>query len=168
MPIFRISGLSFYKETGSLVAGSSGSDLMKTSESLESQWRLYRGSALQSKFPYFNIGPEDLGIFELPTAGYISPRKFVLAQQICAAKQGCDVIRDTARQVTRINKAGELLMQIVCISGNIYLSKKVLLATGAFTTFRDLLGFDVRPEVTLQPDTVAKVEIGQDDVNRLR
>ncbi len=88
-------------------------------------------------------------VFEKAPSGYLNPRQMVLAQTTCAELQGTAVI---AQQVSRI-ELEQSLAKISLTNGELIYSKKVLLATGAFTNFFDLLP----RQLALKPETITTV-----------
>ena len=123
---------------------------------------------LKSTFPYLNLPSSDIGVFEDQDAGYINPRKLVEAQKLIASRQGCTYVDDVVNQVTRvIHSDGTYAMNVVTEKGKNISCNRVLLATGAFSTFRDLLP-DIEPEQELCPLTVALVEVNGPDAEKLK
>ena len=123
---------------------------------------------LESLFPYLDFAPKDIGVFENTNAGHINPRKLVEAQKLIASKHGCAYIDDVVNSVRRIVQSdGSCVMEVVTGHGRNFKCGRVLLATGSFTTFRNLLpGFE--PEQTLCPLTVGLVEVSQKDAEKMR
>ncbi|WAQ99396.1 hypothetical protein MAR_023769 [Mya arenaria] len=125
------------------------------------------GRELAAKFPYLRLSANDAGVYEERNAGYISPRRLVSAQQAAAKKQGCRIIHDVVEKVSRVVKNGEYVMRVETNGGTVVESRKVLLAAGAYTDFRQLLpGF--RLNQLLCPLTVALAEISEQDAAILR
>lgn len=108
---------------------------------------------LESKFPYLNFADSDEGIFEKRHAGYINPRKMVMAQIVVASNQGCDVIRDIVLNIENFEMGYKLLSE----RGKIIWTKKVLLATNAFTGLHKLLKNPVSYQSMPQTVTLASV-----------
>lgn len=123
---------------------------------------------MKKQFPFFDFNANDAGIYERKSSGFISPRNMIKAQLKLAQLNGCNVIIDVVSDITRIlSEDKENIMEIKTDSGKKIMSKKVLIATGAFTSFRNLLGKDIHPDVNLFGANVAKVEINENDARNL-
>ncbi|XP_045215480.2 uncharacterized protein LOC123565756 [Mercenaria mercenaria] len=164
------SGINFYHEVGNLMIG--GEDyLKKTNEvALRNGIRMQNldNELLNQRFPYLRFRDDTIGSIEMKKAGYINPRRIVEAQKAMAAKQGCTIFDDVVNDVSRIVQSdGSYAMLVKTEGGRSILSKKVLLATGAFTTFRNLLpGF--QPDQILSPLVVSLLEVEKTNVKTLR
>ena len=125
---------------------------------------------MSSMFPYLNINiSEDAGL-ETVDAGYLNPRRLIEAQQTIAKRSGCEIIDDTVSSVRRVIASdNSYCMQVLTEGSRQILCRKVLLATGAFTTFRDLLpasaGF---PDQELTPTSVSLLRVSEADAEQLR
>lgn len=165
------SGIDFFTEVGSLVVGTQGSLYMSNVESVVKEHKLKAKrltfSEMKRKFPYLNIAENDCGFLETLDAGYISPRKLVKAQITVALKNECCYIPEVASNVRRVVKNGEYTMVVKTESTTI-IAKKVLIATGAFTSFRNILPDGIQLDLSLCPIAVAKVEISASDYENLR
>ncbi|XP_052796004.1 N-methyl-L-tryptophan oxidase-like [Mya arenaria] len=165
------SGISFYNEVGTLMAARSNGEYMSKVQTVLKEQRIpvvnLDGRELAAKFPYLRLSANDAGVYEERNAGYISPRRLVSAQQAAAKKQGCRIIHDVVEKVSRVVKNGEYVMRVETNGGTVVESRKVLLAAGAYTDFRQLLpGF--RLNQLLCPLTVALAEISEQDAAILR
>ncbi|CAC5388001.1 unnamed protein product [Mytilus coruscus] len=165
------SGIPFYDEAGFIICGSFGKEFMRTNkECAKSQGintKLWSSKELKEHFPYLNFSESDEAIYENDNSGYISPRRLIEAQITIAKRQGCHVIEAVANEVERCVIDGEYLMCVSTESGQKIYAKKVLLATGAFTSFRKLLPKYVNIDVSLRPITVARIEISLDDYKKI-
>lgn len=124
--------------------------------------------SLDHRFPFLDMRKDNHGILETENAGYINPRKMVDAQKTMAARQGCTIIDDVVCRVTRIVQSdGSYVMLVETEGERAIRSKKVLLATGAFTNFRDLLA-GTSPHQIITPLIVALVEVDKTDLQKLR
>ena len=130
--------------------------------------RTLSAEQLSSSYPYLDFSSNDVGVYESKNAGYINPRRLVQAQKLIASKYGCTYIDDVVNNVTRTNQSdGSYIMEVVTGHGRKLKCSKVLLATGSFTTFRNLLpGFE--PDQTLCPLTVGLVEVSPKDAEKMR
>ncbi|XP_069102650.1 monomeric sarcosine oxidase-like [Argopecten irradians] len=165
------SGVTFYSETGCLMSGPPGGQFMtNTQETVTSQniqHDYLTPELLRKRFPYLNLRDTDEAIFETKNAGYISPRGMIDAQKRVARDNGCDVINDVVCEISRNHDSGVRLMSVLTESGQKVEARRVLIATGSFTTFRKLLPPGREPDVTFCPLAVAKVEVSSEDVKRL-
>lgn len=125
-------------------------------------------TAMREKFPFVNLPEDDIVYFEEKNAGYISPRKMINAQLSIASRNGCDVIRDIVKTLNKTVTDTGTVMKLITDRGTTYTAKRVLLATGAFTALRQLLGPDMQPDVRLMPLSVAKVEVSEEDAAYIR
>ena len=103
-----------------------------------------------------NFSDHSCGILTERDAGYINPRDMVDALQSCAEKSGCDIIDDVVKRIIPSREVDGYNV-LITDSGRLFYSRKVLLATGAFTHCRRLLPPDVQPDVTLQAEAIAMV-----------
>lgn len=155
------SGIKFYHEVGNLMIG--GRSYLNKTDEVASRNAIPTQKLdiklLKQRFPYLRLTEDTNGRMETKKAGYVNPRRMVKAQKTMAAKQGCTIIDDVVNHVTRIVQSdGSYVMLIKTEKGLSIWSKKVLLATGAFTTFRDVLP-DVRPEHIISPLLVSLLEV---------
>ena len=168
-----IPGVRFYEDIGCLMAGNNAGNFMKlvteTGKTQRVPFTSLSSGGLKSKFPFLNFDSADRAEYEFEKAGYISPRRLVAAQLKVAQQNGCDFIPEVVSKVTRgVNTDNSYCMKVVTENGKTVMAKKVLLATGAFTTFRDLFGENIQPDVELAPLTVAKVEISKAEADRIK
>lgn len=122
----------------------------------------------RDKFPYLNVSKSDEAVLECNNAGYISPRRLIQAQLKQAKNEGCHVINEIVNDVIRIEKDGEYCMRITTDTQKLIFARKVLLTTGAFTGFRNLLPSGLQLNTILHPLTVAKVEISEESFKKIR
>ncbi|CAB9525527.1 FAD dependent oxidoreductase [Seminavis robusta] len=136
---------SFYQECGHLAVSNTGSmviqnrldnlERMKLTESSSIEL-LCDNQQLTERFPYLHFPDGCEGILEPKNAGYISARGLVDAQCQRAQELGVDLIN---RVVERIRPKDEHF-ELRCSNGDVTIhAKKVLVATGAFTNYRDLV-----------------------------
>ncbi|XP_063432965.1 uncharacterized protein LOC134715037 [Mytilus trossulus] len=165
------TGIPFYDEIGCLMIGEKDSkflnqvtDVVKT-QKMDATY--LTNAALKEKFPFLHVSLSDDAVYEFKDAGNISPRSLIRAQITKATAQGCTLVTEVVNRVRRIERNGEYIMCISTDASHI-LAKKVLLATGAFTAFRELLPDELQLYVNLCPLTVAKVELSESDLGRIR
>ena len=124
---------------------------------------------IAGSFPFFSLPVGYKGLFESKRSGYVNPRKLVQAEQAAARQHGCDVIESCVQQVfDSFHPDGTTLKFVQLENGDVIRSRKVLIATGAFTTLRDLLPAGLEPDVTLNGETIAKICISDADAEKLR
>ncbi|XP_060073896.1 uncharacterized protein LOC132553653 [Ylistrum balloti] len=167
----EVRGVAFYMETGCLMAGKAqGHFMSQTRDTVSSQsikHEYLNPEMLKKRFPYLNLSRTDAAIYEQTRSGYINPRAMINAQKRVAMNFQCDVIDDVVCKITKEQMNGTIFMSVLTEGGRKIVSRRVLLATGSFTTFRDLLWTETEPDVTLCPLTVAKVEVNENDVKHL-
>ncbi len=100
---------------------------------------------LKGKWPDLAITETQEGVYTNKKSGHISPRNLVAAQKEAACLAGCDIIDDIVKKLTPIGSGGYQIQAER--SAKMYRSRKVLLATGAFTEFRSLLPHDMIPDL---------------------
>ncbi|XP_069101909.1 peroxisomal sarcosine oxidase-like isoform X2 [Argopecten irradians] len=166
------SGLNFYSETGCMMAGPpAGQFMTKTQETVTSQniqHDYLTPKLLRQRFPYMNLPDTDGAIYETKNAGYINPRVLIAAQEQIARDNGCVVINDVVYEITQQDDNGASLMSVLTEGGQKIEARRVLIATGSFTNFRNLLPPGQEPDLMLVPLAVAKVEVSVEDAKRLR
>lgn len=119
-------------------------------------------------FPFLNFSKNDEAIYEEKSSGYISPRRLIEAHKYLAKQNGCDIIDEVVRDVKRLVVKGKYVMRVTTDCGRQIYADKVLLSTGAFTAFKDLLPSLLKVDVSLFPITVARVEISTADYEKIR
>lgn len=82
-----------------------GTDYLRDHEKIAQQLnikvqKLSRDEA-RGLFPYIDYKDSDVAWFEAEEAGFVNPRKLVLAEQTLAQKRGCTIIDDV---VTRLRE----------------------------------------------------------------
>ncbi|XP_078668177.1 monomeric sarcosine oxidase-like isoform X1 [Branchiostoma floridae x Branchiostoma belcheri] len=171
----RKTGIKFFHDVGFLVVGTAESDyvrdVLKNSRSDDVTLRTLSRAQIREMFPYLDIGEGMVGLLDSRNCGHVSPRRLVSALQTAAHLQGCDVVDDVVSSIEApagwARRAGANLA-VRTETGAVIHARRVLLATGAFTTFRRLLPPGLRPDVRLTAQTVALVEISESDADRLQ
>lgn len=172
----RKTGIEFAVDVGCLSVGDRGGNYITTVKHVVQKDRInahvLSGAEVRSQFPFLSIPNSDEAVFESHFAGYICPRRLVKAQIAIAKKNGCQHIQEVVRSVTRVvvntNTDAESVMEVTTDSGRRILARKVLVATGAFTAFRNLLGVEVLPDTKLFPLAVTKLEISEEDAQKIK
>jgi sarcosine oxidase len=163
------SGISFYHEVGHLTVGpvAQGPDdytarVRAVGDALGVAYETYPEAALKEQFPYLAFAPGSVGMSQADTGGHVSPRAQVRAQAMVAHQQGADIISATVQKVHPVNDHVEVHTD----AGNIYRAARVLVATGGFTNTKQLL--PRRLQLDVYARTIVLMELGPDDVSRLR
>ena len=90
----------------------------------------------------------------------------VAVQQLLARKYGCHVVNDIVSRIGDVKTEG--IKKIITDSNQVFYCKKLLIATGSFTVFRNILPPQWQPNLTLKTQSVVLAEIDQNDVSKLR
>ncbi|XP_038069465.1 uncharacterized protein LOC119738630 [Patiria miniata] len=162
----ELSGVKFYKEVGFIFFG--GVDAFyDTLDSFSEGVSLETAASVRSRYPYIDTGKDGpTAILSKRSAGYLDARKYVQAQLLVARRQGCDVMNDVVVHVAQVNQSGSMLVETD--SGRHITARKVLLCTGAFTPFMDLLPADRKLDVTVTSDVTVRFELDEECVRRLQ
>lgn len=157
------SGVRFFTEAGSAIAGPAGGEMMENvarvakEAAISAEW--LDADVFATRFPYLRLRPGDLVAYEARGAGHISPRRLVTAQGVCATKRGAQILPE---EVIGIEDRGDHAL-VRCKDQQLQVDH-VLVATGAFC--RDLLG-DAVADVTPYKRTVAFFRLGRAEQARL-
>lgn len=166
-----VSGINFFNEVGCLITESGTnskyiSSVKDATEKFKVKTESLSRQAIQERYSYLKLPHNAHGILEASNAGVINPRKLVEAEQVLARKQGCTIIDDVVRKVERVVQSdGMYVMKVETENGKTIYGKSVLLCTGAFIRFRDLLPPNVIVEHKISPLTVALVEVNVEDAD---
>lgn len=156
------SGVRFFTETGSLIAGPEGSapvaglDACRRDEGIESD--VLRDTALAGAFPFFRFAPGMVGFHEPDGAGHVSPRALVLAQNSAAEKRGVRILRAEASGIEETGQG----VRIATGEGELH-ADRVLVAAGGFTN-RLLSG---ALPLTVMARTVIMLRVAEAEARRL-
>ena len=119
---------------------------------------------LQKMFPYFDNPSETVkGSFVKEKSGYISIRNLVSATQSVAAASGITRIQKVATSISKNPTDGSF--EITLEDGEIKQCRKVILSTGSFVNFKELLPRKL--DIKLCSHVVMKFELSEDDVKKL-
>ena len=159
-------GIRFYEEIGMLWIAQNENDKMsslrKNALSQGVPVKELSNKDLNERYPYLRVADDDTGVLQEQNAGYINPRKLVEAQKVISRNQGCKVFEDTVISIERVvQRDGSYIMSLTTEAGNQIMSKAVLLATGAFTNFRNLIPSGEKPDQRLIGITIALVEMDE-------
>ncbi len=162
------SGLRFYEEKGALItcpSRDSGSDYVANAERVAAELGLEvqagDNEMLTRQFPFFQFDEGTEGVFEPRNAGYISPRKFVAAQNLLAEKAGAEIIRKVAVSVREQGGRGV----VETADGETLTADRVLVAAGGFSIQEGLLPQPL--EMTVYARTVVFFEVDEEEAARL-
>lgn len=111
------------------------------------------GESIHSFNSDFNFPVSAKGIFEPAPSGHINPCLLIKAQQFLFKKNGGILFNDIVKDV---NQKGDEI-KIETLDGKIYRSKKVLLASGAFINFFNLLKRKLLLRLKSETTILAKV-----------
>ena len=115
------------------------------------------GESIHSFNSDFNFPVSAKGIFEPAPSGHINPRLLIKAQQFLFKKNGGILFNDIVKDV---NQKGDEI-KIETLDGKVYRSKKVLLASGAFINFFNLLKRKLLLRLKSETTILAKVSPGE-------
>ena len=164
------SGVPFYSPVGIVVVAQPSEPAtyypqnpLQTAAAIQAEHTFYPAGdrGWQEQFPYLDFPAEFPLIHEPAPAGYINPRALVQAQLTCAQQNGATLIRDTAVSVTR--RDGRFVVKTA--NGRVLTADKLLIASGAFTNFNQLL-----PEplpLRLKTETIILGEVSADTAAQL-
>jgi sarcosine oxidase len=92
------SGIRFFHETGTVMAGQADSPYIRRLCQVQQDQALpcdrLQGDALAARFPFFRFDPGTLALHEAQGAGHINPRALIRAQIRIAEKAGARVLPD--------------------------------------------------------------------------
>lgn len=163
------TGISFYREVGSLLTGAGTEEgrryVGRTQDAAEAAGvvaeRLSQ-DGMQAKFPWFSFPQGTEGIFEATGAGHISPRRLVMAQAQLAERAGAERI-DAAVSSIR-EAAGHVAITLA--DASVVEAERVLCAAGGFTIQNGLLAQPV--DLKVYGRTVTFFEVSEADAQGMR
>ncbi len=136
------TGISFYREVGSLLTGAGTGDGRQYVERTENAARGANVQAerlshadMQARFPWFSFPDGTEGVFEARGAGHISPRRLVMAQAQLAERAGAERIDAQVSSVREV--AGHVAITLA--DGAVVEAERVLCAAGGFSIQNGLL-----------------------------
>lgn len=123
----------------------------------------------RKEFPYIGTTPRNTYVIQRSGSGYLNPRKLVMAELKAAIANGCKFIDEIVNEITDgFDDSGESVHRVRMDSGNEICTRKVLLATGAFTPLRRLLPPGVHPNIGAMAQTVILAEVPEENVHKMR
>ncbi len=152
------SGVSFFSDTGAMMAGPATGALMRSVAGVQATEGIaadrLEGAALARRFPYFRFEDDVLAFHEPTGAGHLSPRNLVRTQGILAQRAGAEVVVAEALGLADVG---------VKTSVGLVTADRVLVAAGAFSNM-------VLPQplpIRVYARTVAFFELDDAEVTRL-
>ena len=104
-----------------------------------------------------------------PTLCHVTWHLQIKAELTVARQHGCDVIRDVVSRVVYPETADDTQpMTVHTDLGNTYQCRKVIVATGSFTTLRQLLPRGFTPDIRFVTQSVIYAELSDNDVTAMR
>ncbi|MGR3372297.1 NAD(P)/FAD-dependent oxidoreductase [Pseudooceanicola nanhaiensis] len=156
------SGIRFYTEAGSLMAGAEGSRYMTQLQAVRDRDGIacdsYDTAGLAERFPFFSFPDGTIALHEPRNAGHISPRRLVAAQTKAAERAGATILRATAQGIDE----GPDGVRIATDRGEVR-ADRVLVATGGFTN----LLMEAPLALTVLARTVALFRVSEAEARRL-
>lgn len=156
------SGLRFFHQTGTVMAGDEGSPYIARLRAVQQQGNLpcevLQGQDLAGRFPFFRFDPGTLALHETQGAGHINPRVLVRAQIRIAEQAGARILPDTVLGLDE-TPAG---LRIRTDQGDV-LANQALVAAGGFANM-------ILPEplpLTVYARTVVLLELDAEEAARL-
>lgn len=157
------SGVPFFTEAGSLMAGPEGSALMDRLCAVRDRDGILceelRDRDLARLFPYFAFPEGTLALYEPRNAGHISPRRLVQAQTRAAQRAGARLVAARALGFDE----GADGVRIATEAGEVT-ADRVLVAAGGFTN--TLFGGAL--DITVYARTAALLELSPEEAARHR
>ena len=161
----RRSGLLFYRPVGCLFVAPPADpyfeDVVKTAVPLHVDYTAYAQADLRTAFPFLHFPAETAALFEPDPAGYIHPREMVRAQLRVAVSQGARVVREAVTAVAPVSSG----VIITTESGQVFWTRKALVAAGAFSNCYDLL--PERLPLRVKTETVLLARLPESEARRL-
>jgi sarcosine oxidase len=163
----RRSGIHFYEPAGCLFVASPSdpyfSQVLDTAERFNVDYVVY-GSPVERAFahPQLHFPEQFASVYEPAPAGYINPRELIQAQMKVAKAQGTRLISEVVTAVESTSQGAIVTTE----SGQVYWSRNVLVAAGAFSNVHDLLPEKLPLRVKTETTIVARLP--ESEVERLK
>ncbi len=158
------SEINFYEEVGTLSIGTPDyfDELMETYKKVNFEYSTHENFDLKNNYNYLNFPENSQFVFESKNAGHISPRKLVEAQKQLFKLRGGTYIDDFSINIKKSN--GIFIIQTN--NNNKIKANKILLATGGFTNFTNILTNDLPTKV--RGRTIILGEVKSQYINDLK
>ncbi len=135
----------------------------KLSKEFDISYRLLEnGKAIKDFISEFTFPSSAKGFYELSPAGHINPRLLIQAQQKIFERNGGAIFNKTVKEI--LYEKG--VQKVTTFDGQIFYSKKILVAAGAFTNFFNLLKQKV--SLRLKSETTIWVKVHEKEARRLQ
>jgi glycine/D-amino acid oxidase-like deaminating enzyme len=160
------TGVSFFQPNGCVYLNDHEDEYLKTVDTLANKFSLNFNhingrDQLREKLPHVEIGESVFGIFEGASAGLIQPRNLILAQLTAFRNFGGREIQEVVVDLQKVNGVWTATTD----SGAQYSSKKVLVSTGAFSNFFNLLPKKLKFQN--KSEVVITAELSESDFKKL-
>ena len=155
-----LTGITFYTDCGFLSVGTKDGEYIRNvkanAEALSCDVSSFSSPMLAKEYPYMVFGGNNEAVFSAKDSGYINPRPLVKAQIKLAKKHGCHIFDTIVESISEVESNGHLVKMA---NGTNVTSRRVILATGAFTFCRSLMPGGMIPDLYLHPNTVILVRL---------
>lgn len=158
--IEKQSGLSLFHPVGCMKVvpdNSWGENYLSVNETvgklLGATFRRLPWVALQDEFPNFQFNQRSIAILETQSAGWIDPRKLVIAQTCVAEQQGVQVLKETV--VDKIDTGGAV--ELRTDRGTTFSAGRIIICAGAFSNFHSLTSRKLKLILTAETTALATV-----------
>jgi sarcosine oxidase len=154
----RAGGVWIYPQIPAAQARRQAADAV--GRALGAEFQRLTDKEVMARFPFLQVPPGAIALWERGPAGYIDPRSMVRAQLAVAGKQGATVLRQTVTGYTRRND----VFEVTTDGGTRVQAAKLLIAAGAYTNH-----VLARPlAMQFKARTVLLAEIDETEARRLR
>lgn len=163
----RRSGIHFYEPVGCLfVAPPSDlyfSQVLDTAERFNVDYVAYGSSGERaSAHPHLHFPKQFATVYKPAPAGYINPRELIQAQMKVARAQGTRLISEVVTAVEPTSQGAIVTTE----SGQVYWTRNVLVAAGAFSNVHDLL--PKKLSLRVKTETTILARLPAPEVERLQ
>ena len=161
------SGIRFFTESGGITAvhPERNRDFLDATDVIgrlfDIDYELLEQAQWLKQFPYLNLDPSYVAVWEKKPAGFLNPRQMVRAQVRAGQLNGGTVIRETAVSVQETDDH----VTVTTKEGQTIQAKRVLLATGAFSNSFDL--FQRKIALRTKPERVTLAQVDESEAQRL-
>lgn len=127
------TGIRFFTPSGYLGYGGAGAHYLESSERTgrahDAEVTRLSTNELRRAYPYLCLPDGTVAICEIGTAGHLSPRRMIEAQNVAAIQQGARIVRDEAVTI----RVSANRVEVDTKDGDTLAADTVLIAAGAFT-----------------------------------